>query len=86
MVNRSIQVGRSDHNIEAHGNSSASTMGIALDELLRGLHGPVPDPAVIVLTAVRGGYTMGATVLAWRGGAVAGHGAGAAAYGATAGP
>jgi 3-oxoacyl-[acyl-carrier-protein] synthase III len=62
--------GRVVHNIEAHGNSSASTVGIALDELLRGRHGPVPDPAVIVLTAVGGGYTMGAMVLEWQGGAV----------------
>jgi 3-oxoacyl-[acyl-carrier-protein] synthase III len=62
--------GRVVHNIEAHGNSSASTVGIALDELLRGKHGPVPDPARIVLTAVGGGYTMGAMVLEWRGGAV----------------
>jgi 3-oxoacyl-[acyl-carrier-protein] synthase III len=62
--------GRAVHNIEAYGNSSASTVGIALDELLRGCHGPVPDPAVIVLTAVGGGYTMGAMVLEWRGGAI----------------
>jgi 3-oxoacyl-[acyl-carrier-protein] synthase III len=61
--------GRVVHNIEDHGNSSASTVGIALDELLRGCHGPVPDPARIVLTAVGGGYTMGAVALEWRGGA-----------------
>jgi 3-oxoacyl-[acyl-carrier-protein] synthase III len=66
--------GRVVHNIETHGNSSASTVGIALDELLRGCHGPVPDPAVIVLTAVGGGYTMGAVALEWRGGAVSGGG------------
>jgi len=60
--------GRVVHNIEGHGNSSASTVGIALDELLRGCHGPLPDPARIVLTAVGGGYTMGALVVEWRGG------------------
>lgn len=36
---------------------------IAQDELLRGRPGPVPDPAVIVLSAVGGGYTMGAMAL-----------------------
>lgn len=64
----SLPRGRVVHNIRGHGNSSASTVGIALDELIRGKHGPVPDPARIVLTAVGGGYTMGALTLEWRGG------------------
>lgn len=55
--------------IEDYGNVSASTVPIALDETLRGMHGPLPDPANIVLTAVGGGYTSGGAVLQWSGGA-----------------
>ncbi|MEK6253439.1 MAG: 3-oxoacyl-ACP synthase, partial [Gemmatimonadales bacterium] len=54
--------------IETYGNSSASTVPIALDELLKGLHGPLPDTANIVLTAVGGGYTSGGAVIEWSGG------------------
>ena len=39
-----------------------------LDEILRGEHGPVPDPARLVLTAVGGGYTSAGLVLEVRGG------------------
>ncbi len=62
-----LSKGRVIHTIENNGNVSASTVPIALDELLRGEHGPVPDPARIVLTAVGGGYTRGAVVIEWRG-------------------
>lgn len=62
--------GRVIHTIQRYGNASASTVGIALHEVLRGQHGAVPDPARIVLTAVGGGYTMGALVFQWAGGAV----------------
>ncbi len=55
--------GRVIHNIEGYGNMSASTVAIAFDEVVRGMHGPVPDPAIMVLTAIGGGYTMGAVVL-----------------------
>ncbi|WP_419161370.1 3-oxoacyl-ACP synthase III family protein [Candidatus Palauibacter sp.] len=51
------------HNIARYGNMSASTVGVALDEVVRGKHGPVPDPATIVLTAIGGGYTMAAAVV-----------------------
>ncbi len=51
------------HTITDYGNVSASTVPIALDELVRGKHGDLPDPARIVLTAVGGGYTSGAVVL-----------------------
>jgi len=54
--------------IETYGNSSASTVPIALDEALRGLHGPLPPTANIVLTAVGGGYTSGGAVIEWNGG------------------
>ncbi len=55
--------GRVIHNIENYGNMSASTVAITLDEVVRGQHGPLPDPATILLTAIGGGYTMGALVL-----------------------
>jgi 3-oxoacyl-[acyl-carrier-protein] synthase-3 len=54
--------------IETYGNVSASTVPIALDELLKGLHGPLPETANIVLTAVGGGYTSGGAVIEWNGG------------------
>ena len=53
--------------IETHGNASASTVPIALDEVLRGKHGPLPQKAIIVLTAVGGGYTSGGAVIEWSG-------------------
>ncbi len=55
--------GRVVHTIERYGNCSAATVGIALDESLRGVHGPLPDPARVVLTAVGGGYTTAAMVV-----------------------
>lgn len=58
--------GRVVHTIERYGNLSASTVGVALDEVLRGEHGPLPDPTRIVLTAVGGGYTSAGAVLACR--------------------
>lgn len=60
--------GRVVHTIESYGNLSASTVPVTLDEVLRGRHGPVPDPALIVLTAVGGGYTSAGAVLEWTGG------------------
>ena len=57
--------------IETHGNASASTVPIALDEVLKGMHGPLPQKAIIVLTAVGGGYTSGGAVIEWSGGATA---------------
>ncbi|MBT8461949.1 MAG: hypothetical protein KJO44_05445, partial [Gemmatimonadetes bacterium] len=53
--------------IETYGNVSASTVPIALDEALRGIHGPLPKKANIVLTAVGGGYTSGGAVIEWNG-------------------
>lgn len=61
--------GRVVHTIEEYGNLSASTVAVALDEVLRGRRGPVPDPALVVLTAVGGGYTSAGVVLKWEGGA-----------------
>ncbi|WP_419936405.1 beta-ketoacyl-ACP synthase 3 [Candidatus Palauibacter sp.] len=55
--------GRVVHNIADYGNMSASTVAITLDEVLRGKHGPVPDPATILLTSIGGGYTMAAAVI-----------------------
>ena len=55
--------------IETYGNVSASTVPIALDEALKGMHGPLPQTANIVLTAVGGGYTSGGAVIEWSGGA-----------------
>ena len=60
-----LSKGRVIHTIEHYGNMSASTVPITLDEVLRGQHGPVPDPANFVLTAVGGGYTSGAMVFEW---------------------
>jgi 3-oxoacyl-[acyl-carrier-protein] synthase-3 len=51
--------------IDGLGNVSASSVPITLDRLLRGEHGPLPDQARIVLTAVGGGYASGAAVLEW---------------------
>ena len=59
--------GRVVHVIQEYGNVSASTVGITLDEILRGEHGPVPDPARLVLTAVGGGYTSAGLALEVRG-------------------
>ncbi|MCL7970663.1 MAG: ketoacyl-ACP synthase III [marine benthic group bacterium] len=53
--------------IEYYGNASASTVPIALDEVLKGDHGPLPPTANIVLTAVGGGYTSGGAVIEWEG-------------------
>ena len=58
--------GRVVHTIQEYGNLSASTVGVTLDEVLRGEHGPVPDPTRLVLTAVGGGYTSAGLVLEWR--------------------
>ena len=58
--------GRVVHTIQDYGNMSASTVGVALDEVLRGEHGPLPDPTRLVLTAVGGGYTSAGLVLEWR--------------------
>ncbi len=55
--------GRVIHNIQNYGNMSASTVPVAFDEVVRGLHGPVPTPATYLLTAIGGGYTMGAAVV-----------------------
>jgi 3-oxoacyl-[acyl-carrier-protein] synthase-3 len=60
-----LKKGRVIHTIADYGNMSASTVPITLDEVLRGKHGPVPDPARFVLTAVGGGYTSGAMVFEW---------------------
>ena len=60
--------GRVLHTIEHYGNLSASTVAVTLDEALRGVHGPLPDPALIVLTAIGGGYTSAAAVVDHRGG------------------
>ena len=57
--------------IESYGNMSASTVPIALDEVLKGVHGPLPPTANIVLTAVGGGYTSGGAVIEWSGGGTA---------------
>lgn len=62
-----LKKGRVIHTIECYGNLSASTVSVALDEVLRGQHGPVPDPALILLTAVGGGYTTASAVIEWRG-------------------
>jgi len=62
-----LSKGRVIHTIEEYGNMSASTVPIALDEVMRGRHGPVSDPARFVLTAVGGGYTSGAIVFEWSG-------------------
>jgi len=59
----SLPDGRVVHTIEEYGNSSASTVSIAFDEVARGEHGPLPDPTRVVLTAVGGGYTSGGMVL-----------------------
>lgn len=58
--------GRVVHTIQRYGNLSGSTVAVALDEVLRGEHGPLPDPTRIVLTAVGGGYTSAGLVVSWR--------------------
>jgi len=58
-----LEKGRVIHNIGEYGNMSASTVAVTLDEAVRGRHGPVPDAAKVVLTAIGGGYTVAATVL-----------------------
>jgi 3-oxoacyl-[acyl-carrier-protein] synthase-3 len=58
--------GRVVHTIEHYGNASASTVGITLDEVLRGRHGPLRDPTNFVLTAVGGGYTTAAAAIAYK--------------------
>ena len=67
----SLPRGRVIDVIENYGNSSGSTVPIALDEVLKGVHGPLPETANIVLTAVGGGYTSGGAVIEWTGGTVA---------------
>ncbi len=62
-----LQGARVIHTIERYGNCSAATVGIALDETLRGVHGQIPDPARIVLTAVGGGYTTAGLAMDVRG-------------------
>ncbi len=46
-----------------YGNMSASTVAITLDEVVRGKHGELPQPATYLLTAIGGGYTMGAVAV-----------------------
>ena len=58
-----LERGRVIHNIENYGNMSASTVAVTLDEVVRGEHGALTDPATIVLTAIGGGYTVAATTL-----------------------
>lgn len=65
----SLPEGRVVHTIQRYGNLSASTVGVTLDEVIRGEHGPRPDPTRIVLTAVGGGYTSAGAVVSWRPGA-----------------
>jgi len=55
--------GKVVHVIQEYGNVSASSVGITLDEILRGEHGQLPDPTRLVLTAVGGGYTSAGLVL-----------------------
>ena len=61
----SLPNGQVVHTIDRYGNNSAGSVGIAFDEVLRGLHGPLPDPTHVLLTAVGGGYTSGATIVRW---------------------
>lgn len=72
-LERSLRLakGRVIHNIQRLGNISAATVAVTLDELLRGEHGSMPDPATIVCTAVGGGYASGAVVIIWEGGSTA---------------
>lgn len=62
-----LERGRVIHNIADYGNMSASTVGVTLDETVRGRHGELPDPSLIVLTAIGGGYTTAAAVVDVRG-------------------
>jgi len=68
-IDRSLDLprGRVIDIIDLYGNVSASTVPIALDEVLRGVHGTLPSPANIVLTAVGGGYTSAGAVIEWSG-------------------
>ncbi|MDH3732756.1 MAG: ketoacyl-ACP synthase III [Gemmatimonadota bacterium] len=58
-----LERGRVIHNIGEYGNMSASTVAVTLDEVMRGMHGEMPDPATLVLTAIGGGYTVAATTI-----------------------
>ncbi|MFV1985737.1 MAG: 3-oxoacyl-ACP synthase III family protein [Gemmatimonadota bacterium] len=58
-----LERGRVVHNIQEHGNMSATTVSLTLDQMMRGHHGEVPDPATVVLTAIGGGYTVAAMTL-----------------------
>ena len=51
--------------IDRYGNNSAGSVGIGLDEVLKGRHGPLPDPTHVLLTAVGGGYTSAAAIMRW---------------------
>ena len=62
-----LEKGRLLHTIEEYGNMSASTVAVTLDEALRGRHGRIPNPALVVLTAIGGGYTSASAVFEWRG-------------------
>lgn len=48
-------------NLEKYGNTSAATLGIALDEARR--EGRVSEGDLVLLTAFGGGFTWGATIL-----------------------
>jgi len=61
-----LKRGRVLHTIENYGNMSASTVAVTLDEALRGVHGTIPDPSLIVLAAIGGGYTSAAAVIRHR--------------------
>ena len=50
-------------NVDRYGNTSAATVGIALDEALRG--GRLHDGSVVVFVGFGAGLTWGATVLRW---------------------
>ncbi len=52
-------------NIDRYGNTSAASIGIALDETVRA--GKLADGDVVVMVAFGGGLTWGATVVRWGG-------------------
>ncbi|WRP13369.1 beta-ketoacyl-ACP synthase III [Geochorda subterranea] len=52
-------------NIDRYGNTSAASIGIALDETARA--GKLADGDVVVMVAFGGGLTWGATVVRWGG-------------------
>ena len=58
-----LGTGQVVHNIRDYGNMSASSVAVTLDEIVRGRHGEIPDPATTVLTAIGGGYTVAAAVV-----------------------